>query len=104
MVQILKSWRRRFELWHIWLDKYNCDRATWIQFSFEVFPYEDRPLTYYASYDTDRWRKLFIELTISRFRVHMNLPFRKLPDYIPTEREQKYRDADAKRKAERERT
>jgi hypothetical protein len=56
-----------------------------------------KPAHYYGYNDKNRWRQWIMFLQISYWQLSVYLPFKRLPDYIPTEREQKYRDLDKDR-------
>lgn len=62
-----------------------------IHFSFEFWSYDIQHMTYYASRDTNRWRVLHICLCVGQRKMIVDVPWRKLPDYIPSERTLKLR-------------
>lgn len=83
--KMMSSWWKKFELYSFW-DKESLDGGTipLISFSLDAWVSEDRPMAYYATYDTNRWRYAFVSLCISRRQIRMYLPFKQLPDYVPT--------------------
>lgn len=83
--KILKDWWERFELYSFWdSEGLKGQQIPLISFSLDWYVGEHRPAVYYDYDDTNRWRFLFVELCISRRQTRMYLPFKKLPDYIPT--------------------
>lgn len=62
-----------------------------IHFSFETWFTETRPLTYYDSCDKGRWRGIHFRMYISRRLIGLTIPFKPLPDHVPSARELKMR-------------
>ena len=84
MKALMNSWRRRASWYGYWMDKEMDDSPPLISFSLDAFVLETRPASYYDYNDTDRWRILYIWIKVSRYFLNIEIPFKKLPDYVPT--------------------
>ena len=90
MKALLKSWIKRFEASIYWMG-YDLERSL-ISFSIDIFRVEIRPFHWFSSNDVDRWRMLVLSLYISRLWFHLSIPYKKLPDHVPTERQLRRRN------------
>jgi len=94
----MNSWWKEFSFYSFWegppkhLDWDEEDHTKpLIHFSFETWFTETRSLYYYDTCDKGRWRGIHFRMYISRYLIGLTIPFRPLPDHIPTERELKMR-------------
>lgn len=86
MKALMNNWWKRLEFWAHWQDR-KYDDGTYpplISFSIEAYTTEHRPFAYYSSNDTNRWRLWHLNIKLSLYWIHLSLPFKKLPDYVPT--------------------
>lgn len=85
---LMISWWKRFHCYSFWDDIASEDggKRPLISFSLDGWFTETRPAFYYTYNDTDRWRGVHIRLHISRRLFAISIPFKKLPDYLPTNR------------------
>lgn len=96
MKALMNDWlKRRTGYWMYDAEDYHGDKIPWISFSLAFTVLEDRPLHYFATYDKNRWRYLLVDIRISRFHVNFDIPFKKLPDHVPSERQLKARGRNA---------
>lgn len=84
MKALMNSWRRRAEAYSLWYTSDDEDCPPLISFSLDAFSYDLRPAAYYDYNDKDRWRIFQIRIAISRRLFVIHIPYKKLPDYIPT--------------------
>lgn len=84
MKALMTSWRKRAEAYSYWYTKGEDDCPPLISFSLDCFSYDVRPFAYYATNDTDRWRIFAITLKISRRAFVVYIPYKRLPDYVPS--------------------
>jgi hypothetical protein len=82
-----KTWWGRFTGYAMWdKEDWNGGTIPYVSFSFETIYLKDRELLYFDSGDKDRWGYLLVRLCISRLQVNFDIPLKRLPDYIPTEK------------------
>lgn len=84
MKALMNSWWKRAEAYTFWRDKNDEDCPPLISFAVDAFSYDLRPASYYDYNDTDRWRIWQFRLDISRRTWVVHIPYKKLPDYVPT--------------------
>lgn len=84
-MKILSDWYKKFEVYSFW-DKESLTGGIIPLFSFSIDAQisEPRPYAYFDTNDTNRWRYVFVSLCLSRYQIRMYLPFKKLPDFVPT--------------------
>lgn len=97
MKALMNSWWKEFSFFAFWeayrepdWDEADHNKPL-IHFSFESWITETRPLCYYDSCDTGRWRGRHFRMYLSRYLIALTIPFWPLPDHVPTERQKKFR-------------
>lgn len=111
MKALMNSWWKEFSFYSFWESYREPDwdeedrNKPLISFSFETWKVETRPSTYGSYNDTGRWRGIHFRMYVSRYLIGLTIPYKKLPDHIPTKRqlEQRYRHAEHLKKLEEER-
>lgn len=105
MKTLMSSWWKEFDFYRFWDDDGGDYRRPLINFSLEVWTVETRPSTFGDYNDKGRWRGKHFRMYISRYLIGLTIPYKKLPDHIPTKRqlEQRLRHAEHIEKLARER-
>lgn len=98
MKALMNSWWKEFSFYSFWegppkhLDWDEEDHTKpLINFSLETWTVETRPSTYGYYNDTGRWRGIHFRVYISRRLIGITIPYKRLPDYVPSKREQEER-------------
>lgn len=85
MKQMMSSWLKRAECYSFWdVEDADGGKIPLISFSIDMWTLENRPACYYAYNDTNRWRSLHFRILISRRLFAITIPYKRLPDYVPT--------------------
>lgn len=77
----MKNWYKRFN--YYFYTETGSDRPPLISFSLDFYIWEIAPMVYFEVNDTNRWRGFTILLKISAIVLRMDIPFKKIEDYVP---------------------
>jgi len=86
MKQLFKDWYKRAEFFWYWHDPKDVDSPKPVSFAVDMFVLDMWHLHYFDTFDKNRWRKLHFQMNISRFAVSIEIPYKRLPDYVPSDK------------------
>ena len=81
MTNLLNNWWKRFSF-TLWQPT-DEESHPWIYLSLDGFLYDVRPMYYYPSNDTNRWKCFCVMFGLSKMEITCHIPIWKLPDYVP---------------------
>jgi hypothetical protein len=73
-------WKRLSVLWGYHFEDYPKLNCTIMAYTYEIMP---RTLS--DGDDTNRWKVFYLRITLGERALILDIPYKRLPDYVPTE-------------------